>query len=618
VDPVGYAEGQFRVTRGGSHGTVVYALRTANRMGALPETRNWVTGFRVVIGKLPNSKPLPVPPPPLHQKNVVQRSRAAISKGPDPEKPYFRSPRRFVKIPRGSNGPLFATHNHDPAIVECCNGDLLAMWYTCDSERNRELGQAASRLRWGAEEWEPASEFFDVPGRNDHAPSMGFDGKDTIYHFTGVSFAGEHSCMALAMRTSIDSGATWSRARLIMPEFNHDHMPSEPVLWLRDGTMSFAQDGPHTLWMSRDGGLTWTNPGGRIRGNHPSVAELDDGRLFGLGRSNAIDGKMPMSISTDRGKSFTYSASEFPPIGGGQRLVLMKLREGPLFFASFANRGIMITDAAGKNRKVYGLFCAVSTDGGKTWPYKRLVTDDGPGRTVECLNGGLFTMSGSNAEHRGYLAGCQSLDGVIHLISSRVHYAFNQKWLMTAPPPLRYPPVQVKPVVETFTGPEDFDAQGWVDYKSYTGGFNGHGRYTISATSRSNGLNRIVGEGSFEATFAVENLRFDPPAPRTEPRVKVGFRDPFGGDLSVEVREDRINEVSLSSPPKSARVKFLWNHETGQARIFYGLNGAEPVTEFPKSKEGFYLRQPLGESTSALILMGHGGVDVDHFEIKPI
>jgi formylglycine-generating enzyme required for sulfatase activity len=180
VDPVGYAHGEFRVTRGGSHGSEVYYLRSANRLAAVPETKNWVTGFRVVIGELPDTKPLPVTPR-RHQQNVVQRDRNLISKGPDPETPYFRGPLRYVNIPHGSNGPTYTSHNHDPAIVECPNGDLLAIWYTCHDEHGRELGMAASRLRWGADEWEQASLFFWVPDRNNHAPALWFDEKLSFY-----------------------------------------------------------------------------------------------------------------------------------------------------------------------------------------------------------------------------------------------------------------------------------------------------------------------------------------------------------------------------------------------------------------------------------------------------
>ena len=39
-----------------------------------------------------------------------------------------------------------------------------------------------------------------------------------------------------------------------------------------------------------------------------------------------------------------------------------------------------------------------------------------------------------NAEPKGYLSVCQAADGLIHLISSRQHYAFNLAWLKTPPP----------------------------------------------------------------------------------------------------------------------------------------------------------------------------------------
>ena len=54
-----------------------------------------------------------------------------------------------------------------------------------------------------------------------------------------------------------------------------------------------------------------------------------------FGRGDNVDGKMPKSLSADMGMTWSYSATEFPPISGGQRLVLTRLQEGPLFFASF-------------------------------------------------------------------------------------------------------------------------------------------------------------------------------------------------------------------------------------------------------------------------------------------
>jgi len=440
-DPVGRVDGDFRVTRGGSHSTELYYLRSANRMGMLPDDRNWLIGFRVVLGEMPRTPAQPIMPISLCRRDVKQTLPADGAKGPDPDKPYFRGPRKYVKIPRDSIGPMFSHHNHDPAIVECPNGDLLAIWYTCVEEQGRELGILASRLRHGQEEWDEASPFWDTPDRNDHAPALWFDGKDTIYHFNGLSAAATWGNLATVLRTSTDNGATWSKARLIMTEHGLRHMPVESVFRTSEGYIVLPCDavsgghGGTAIHISRDEGRTWTDAGGKIAGIHAGVVQLKDGRLLAFGRGDEIDGMMAKSLSTDMGKTWTYGKSTFPPIGGGQRLVLVRLKEGPLFFASFAKR-MMIKDASGQERPVSGLFGSLSFDEGETWPVRRLISDDGPGRPVETTDDVMFTLSISSAEPRGYLSVCQAADGVIHLISSRQHYAFNLTWLK-APPPAR-------------------------------------------------------------------------------------------------------------------------------------------------------------------------------------
>jgi formylglycine-generating enzyme required for sulfatase activity len=420
VDPVGRASGDFRVTRGGSHSTEIYYLRSANRMGALPDDRSWLIGFRVVQAPMPVTKPLPAVGPSRYQMNVNQSVPRDVHRGPDPEKPYFKGPREYVKIPPNSYGPLFSQHNHDPAITECPNGDLLAIWYSCVTEQGRELATAASRLRYGQEEWEPASPFWDAPDRNDHAPALWFDGEKTIYHFQGMAAAATWGALALIMRTSTDSGATWSPARLIEPEHGLRHQPVESVFRTKEGVIVLPADaitggsGGTSIHISRDGGKSWSDPGGDIRGIHGGVTQLKDGRLMAFGRGMPIDGHMPKSLSSDMGQTWVYSTSPFPPISSGQRLVLMRLKEGPIFLASF-----------GEN----GLFASLSFDEGETWPVRRLVTDDGPPHPVAGIDGHLFTMSRTQAEMKGYLSVCQGLDGVIHLISSRQHYAFNLAWV---------------------------------------------------------------------------------------------------------------------------------------------------------------------------------------------
>jgi len=322
TDPVGRAAGDFKVTRGGSQGTEMAFLRSANRLGTLPEDKSWLIGFRVAIGEMPKTEPLGEPAPALNRRNVSEGARPDLAKGPDLEKPYFRGPRQYVKIPADSDGPMYSEHNHDPALVDCPNGDLLAIWYSCRNEPGRELGIVASRLRYGSQEWEPASPFWDAPDRNDHAPAFWLDPQCAIYHFNGLSAAATWGNLATVIRVSTDSGATWSKARLINREHGIRHMPVESVFQTREGFIVLPCDavtggnGGTAVHISRDGGKTWDDPGagrpnptfasgttgGWIAGIHAGVTQLKDGSLMAFGRGNNIDGRMPMSISKDTGQ----------------------------------------------------------------------------------------------------------------------------------------------------------------------------------------------------------------------------------------------------------------------------------------------------------------------------
>jgi len=447
TDPVGRVTGDFKVIRSGDRSANPYYLRSANRLGTLLEDKHTLIGFRVVIGNMPKTKPLLLPLPQLYQTNVTQQIPPDINKGPNPKKPYFHEPRLFVKMPPGNRGPLYEKHNHFTSVTECPNGDLLAIWHTCIGESGRELAVAASRLRYGQKEWEPASLFWDAPDRNDHGHALWFDGKEKIYHFQGLADTVRN--VALVMRSSTDNAVTWSPPRIIA-DHGPSRMPVESVFRTKEGFYALSCDkGPNILWISRDKGISWSKCGGSIGGKHATAVQLSDGRLMALGRERDIDGKMPMSISGDMGKTWEYSPSEFPPVSWGQRAVLLRLKEGPLFFASFCNK-MMLTNASGRQHQVSGLFGAVSFDEGKTWPHKRLLTDDGPPHEVGSLNGEPIIMSPHNTESVGYLTVCQTPDGVINLLTSRQHYAFNLKWLTTAPPaaPTRPTPLDAKPLPE--------------------------------------------------------------------------------------------------------------------------------------------------------------------------
>lgn len=410
--------GAFRVTRGGSHNMELRYLRSDSRSAAMPDDRSVLRGFRIV-------------------EDVAVRIA----------EPVFMTPQPYVLPPADSLTPFYA-HNHQPAVAALAGGDLLAIWFSCEAEAGREMVVLQSRFHQGV--WSPARLFFKVPERNMTGSALLRLDDGTLLHFNGVGDAGEWRDLALVLRRSLDDGLSWSLPQMVGATHGPRHQVIAGPIVTGDGCILLCCDaGPGgedgtALHVSADGGLTWEDTGSTLAGIHAGIVELKDGTLMALGRGNAIDGRMPCSRSTDGGHSWSFSASPFPPIGSGQRLILKRLAEGPLLLCSF-----------GPN----GLFAALSYDEGQSWPVRKLLTDsslltgskksaddnmatdgtlhtggnvqkDGSSRTFD--GGawtGSFTMDATHAEPRGYLAVTQTPDGLIHLLSSRLHYRFNLQWI---------------------------------------------------------------------------------------------------------------------------------------------------------------------------------------------
>lgn len=461
TDPCGPEKGEYKVTRGGSHHTPVKFLRSSNRSAMLPSDRHSQTGFRIVESDAEfthSSAPWTAPAP---RNDISDQDAKWVSAS---ENALYIPPVPYVVEPEHGSGVPFYSHNHQPAVTWCDNGDLLAIWFSANQENSREMTVLCSRLKKGSREWEPAREFFRVPDRNLTGSSLLNDGHGRLIHLNGVEASGDWQNLAMVMRTSRDNGATWTSPRLIAPEHAKRHQVIAGPVVLADGTLLQCCDagpGSHdgtAVHLSTDGGETWQDPwdgsplpdftkdtvGTTIAGIHAGIVELADGSLLALGRGNSIAGpdglpRMPQSVSHDRGRTWHYSASPFTPVDGGQRLVLRRLNEGPLLLVAFtehpyrtlvSQRGMELTGPEGKTVTGHGLYAALSFDDGKTWPVRRLISDAEP----RFLDGGAWTgyfvSDSTHAEPRGYLAATQTPDGVIHLLSSRLHYRFNLKWLL--------------------------------------------------------------------------------------------------------------------------------------------------------------------------------------------
>jgi formylglycine-generating enzyme required for sulfatase activity len=434
TDPVGRADGDCRVFRGGFHSSMIRFLRSANRGSWVPNSVSERIGFRVVQGDLPKGKALPVAPPPLHAQNVNQ----AVPKLqlPSPREPFFEGPKPFVRVPDGAVGPVFVSQNHSPSITECPNGDLLAVWFSTLAETDLTTANAASRLRLGEKEWEPASAFWDPQDVNDHAPKIWWDGDQTLYHFVEARGHGDN-----LIRRSTDNGATWSKAEVVRPRGE----PANHPIRLNDGVIAMPYDNS-SLLISRDNGRTWQSRGRELRGTddirpgksgpliagyHAPIVQLADGRLMAFSRLDAVplqerfDFKMPVNYSSDLGETWQWGISEFPVVSNVQKPVMLRLKEGPIVLCSFTdqwrewkNRKGLVFKSTDGDYTGYGLFAAVSYDEGKTWPDRRLLAPEG--RPL--------------ADGYGYLAATQTRDGRIQLITSKDHYVFNLAWIKALPP----------------------------------------------------------------------------------------------------------------------------------------------------------------------------------------
>jgi formylglycine-generating enzyme required for sulfatase activity len=443
TDPLGRSDGDFRVFRGGSHSMLTRMVRSANRGGWIPGSASPWIGFRVVMGEWPKDTLLPPPAPPMIAQKISQQVPNITSQAADV--PFMEGPRYYRQIPPGEVGPLFTRHNHSPGLTECPNGDLLVTWFTCVSEPGPELANGANRLRLGAKDWEAPAPFWDAPDVNDHAPKLWWDGDRTIIHF-----AESRAFADVLFRTSTDSGATWSKAKVFIP---HGETSNNPIR-TREGVLAMAIDN-HSIVISRDNGLTWkqtgawrsskteVRPGGGgpcIAGIHAPLVQLADGRLMAMGRLDDVADqerfgfKMPVSYSSDLGETWSYEASEFPVVSNTQRPVLLRLKEGPVVLCSFTDqardlkkglsgKGMTLKSMDGDFTGI-GLFAAVSYDEGKTWPDRRLIV--GPEEPIT-------NTRGVPTNTNGYLAITQTRDSRIHLVTSSKHYAFNLAWVRQLP-----------------------------------------------------------------------------------------------------------------------------------------------------------------------------------------
>jgi formylglycine-generating enzyme required for sulfatase activity len=439
TDPVGPAHGIARVIRGGGldykaapktdggkhlPAEMPYYARSANRASMAPgfASPEHGIGFRVVQAEMPKTAPLPYATPFVH--SAVKQTAADWKRGPDPAKPYYHTRPMFPKL--GARGmrevgwkiglaPGLGVAYHNSAVVVLDNGDLLAAYYNTPKEENDpDQTVLTMRLRYGAEDWDMPEPWPDFADAADAAPVLWNDHGTLWYFFGSPRLPGGPPFQYM---TSRDNGATWSAVQLPVLEGKVGDFTPQPINSVvrgADGTIYLpvdAKGSTSVLFATRNEGKTWFDTAGRTGGRHTTVVTGKDGSLIGFGGKNsAIDGFMPVSISTDGGKTYQQHKTAFQPLGSGQRPSVIRLASGRLFF---------VADLFGRKTsgpKGDGAFVALSDDEGVTWKTRPLP--------------GIKTV--------GYVTATQAPNSVIHVVTSKSeperHIELNEQWVFVGGP----------------------------------------------------------------------------------------------------------------------------------------------------------------------------------------
>ena len=454
VDPVGPVSGWSHVVRGGGimapytrgpSGFVSYFRRDANRASVPGSFRGrHPIGFRIVQSALPKTKPVPIEPA-LWQQFVKTRPIGPELR-PDQSLPWFRQ-RNMLPIPPEDEEPNAIAaagvapgvwgHNHSPGIAVMPNGDVFVIEFSAPSSSTEYLPCTtfvAVRRRFGSDEWDMPSVFYDFADVNDQSALLWNDNGSVRFFGGGIGLDG----VPFRFQVTHDSGATWSVPELPLLRAPIGGLSPQPITSAfrgSDETLYVATDavgGESMLWSTDDNGRTWADTGGRTGGRHTTFVVLKDGSILGMGGKNTdIDGFMPKSISHDGGKTWVVSKTPFPALGSNQRPFIMRLASGRLFFAS---------DWQSRQGKQppgitqHGAFVALSDDDGATWHVKTI-----PGvlpheaHVMPKRNGWAKDYHGYGT--LGYTVAAQGPNGLIHLISTMNHpaqeFEMNEAWILS-------------------------------------------------------------------------------------------------------------------------------------------------------------------------------------------
>lgn len=340
--------------------------------------------------------------------------------------------------------PSPMVQNHAAFLEHLDDGSLACLWFGGTLEGKSDISIYGSTLAPGAERWSPHVRLSDDPDRSEQNPVLWRNGEGVLQLFHTAQPAGnQDECLLRARVISVENGTlrggeprdldlplgSFVRGRFVrrkdgawmMPVFRCISRPGQR--W--NGSHDMAG-----VAASTDEGRTWTlsEVPGSIGSVHMTIVPLDGDHMVAfyrrrqsdfVGRSESIDG------------GHTWSAPEMTDVPNNNSSInVIRLTDGrlamvcnPVSAATSDDRRTSLydeiekgddrPDATGGCSPIWGvprapLTLCISTDGGKTWPQRRIV-DNSSGT---CLSNN--SVDGRNKE-LSYPYLLEDKDGVLHV-----------------------------------------------------------------------------------------------------------------------------------------------------------------------------------------------------------
>jgi len=372
--------------------------------------------------------------------------------------------------------PPHPKHNHGSGLVECPNGDLLAVWYRGSGERTADdVGLLGARLRKGETQWSEAFPMADTPELPDCNSTLFIDPRGTLWLFWVTIQNNEWGSGLLKYRTSTnyqgDGAPKWDWQDVIhtrplkleehiaklfegaeetlKPLFAVQPKLEEEITALRAASKDKLAS--RLGWMTRirpimtsdtrmmlglysdvfncslvtytdDWGQNWhcSEPivpsAANLLGNvQPSLVLRKNGDIVAYMRDNGIPNFVRTAVSHDGGITWPETGMEKTIRDSGSSVECIALQSG---------RWLLVNNALAEGR--HRLVAHLSEDEGLTWSHVRDI------EAVEPKQGSF-----------SYPALLQAKDGTIHISFTHKledktgetikHSAFSEAWLLEAP-----------------------------------------------------------------------------------------------------------------------------------------------------------------------------------------